>query len=325
MKPFEYIRAGSVAEAIQIRSADPTSKFLAGGSNLVDLMKYDVESPARLVDITHLPLAKIEATEDGGLMIGAMVRNSDCAANDRVKRDYKILSDAILAGASPQLRNMATTGGNLLQRTRCYYFYDTAFPCNKRQPGSGCPAIEGFNRIHAIFGQGDQCIAVYPSDMAVALALLDATIHVEGPDGKREISMDNFHVLPGNTPQIENTLKPGELILGVELPKPARLKTVYIKVRDRSSYAFALVSVAAGIRQSGGKIEEMRLALGGVSAKPVRLFGTEREFKGEPANDDTFRSIAEAALAGARGYEHNAFKVELAKRTIIKALREVTA
>ncbi len=319
MNPFEYKRAGSVGEAI--REGQPVgAKFLGGGTNLIDLMKYDVEEHDKLVDVTRLPLAKTTESE-GGLMVGALVKNSDLAQDPRVLGRYGVVSKAILQGASPQLRNLATTGGNLLQRTRCYYFYDTALPCNKREPGSGCGAVGGFNRIHAILGQSDQCIATHPSDMAVAMRVLDAVVMVEGPKGKRSIPIADFHRLPGDTPQIDTNLQHGELITGVMLPSAAaHTKGTYVKVRDRQSYAFALVSVAAIVDATG----KFRLALGGVAHKPWRAEKAEAYLAGKPMTKENFRAAAEAELADAKGYEHNAFKIELAKRTIVRALTEVS-
>jgi xanthine dehydrogenase YagS FAD-binding subunit len=305
------------------------AKFLGGGTNLVDLMKLNVERPRTLVDLTHLHIAEIVDTDSGGLMVGALVRNSDLANHAKVVAGYPLLSQALLSGASPQLRNMATTGGNLMQRTRCYYFMDTAFPaCNKRVPGSGCAAIEGFNRIHAILGQTDKgpesaesCIATNPSDMNVALVALRATVHVQGPKGKRVIPMAEFHRLPGRTPQLDTTLRSDELILGVELPKPLFAKNSwYLKARDRQSYAFALVSVAAGLELDGGRITSAALALGGVAHKPWRSMEAEKALVQSAPSRKTFQQAAEAALEGAKGYEHNAFKIELAKQSIVRAL-----
>jgi xanthine dehydrogenase YagS FAD-binding subunit len=325
MRPIEYERARSVADAIRAHARDPESKFLGGGTNLIDLMKYEVEHPARLIDITHLPLAKIDALPNGGLRIGALVRNSDLAADPRIARDYRVLSEALLAGASPQLRNMATTGGNLLQRTRCYYFYDVALPCNKRDPGSGCGALGGQNRIHAILGQSDACIATHPSDMAVALAALEAIVQVQGPRGARAIPLADFHRLPGNTPQIDTTLQADELIVAVDLPppSPAARQSHYLKVRDRASYAFALVSAAVALDASGGTIRDARFALGGVAHKPWRVREAEQALVGASAGDAAFRKAAEIALSGAQGYEHNTFKIELAKRTVVRAFTEL--
>ncbi len=324
MKAFEYQRAGSVGEAI--RSASDGSKFLGGGTNLVDLMKYNVEEPSKLIDVTRLPLAKIEDLPGGGLRIGALVKNSDLAADHRVFERYRMLSQAILNGASPQLRNLATTGGNLMQRTRCGYFYDTAFPCNKRTPGSGCSAIQGQNRMHAILGQSDACIAVNPSDMCVALAALDAVIQVEGPKGKRSIPILEFHRLPGDTPNLDTNLGHGELIWAVDLPPlPKEVQTHYVKVRDRNSYAFALTSAAVGMHVGGvdPTIRAARIALGGVSHKPWRAQEAEKALVGMPATRESFRHAAEFALTGAKGYEHNDFKVELAKRTIVRAFMDL--
>jgi len=316
MNAFEYKRAASVAEALGEKGT-----FLAGGTNLIDLMKYDVESHDKLVDVTRLPLSKIGEMPGGGLSIGALVRNSDLAADPRIVKSFGVLSKAILQGASPQLRNLATTGGNLLQRTRCYYFYDTALPCNKREPGSGCGALEGFNRIHAILGQSEQCIAVHPSDMAVAMRVLDAVIMVEGAKGKRSLHIADFHRLPGATPQQDTNLAPGELITSVALPHIAtHTKSTYIKVRDRQSYAFALVSCAAIVDQAG----RYRLALGGVAHKPWRAEKAEEYLAGKPKTPETFRAAAELELKDAHGYEHNAFKIELAKRVIVRALTEIS-
>ncbi len=324
MKTFDYVRAATVGEAVKLAQESPQARFLAGGTNLIDLMKYGAEAPDRLIDVSRLPLAKIEATHEGGMRIGALVRNSDLAADHRVMERYPVLAQALLNGASPQLRNMATTAGNLMQRTRCYYFYDTALPCNKRVPGSGCPAIEGFNRIHAILGQSDSCIAVFPSDMSVALAVLDATINVEGPNGPRAIPVLDFHRLPGDTPQTDNVLTQGEMIVSVDLPPlPAARSSHYLKVRDRASYAFALVSAAVLLKVGDGKVAEARLALGGVAHKPWRAQEAEHALVGMPANTDSFRQCAELALKEAKGYRHNEFKIELAKRTIVRAFQNV--
>ncbi len=321
MNPFKYERVNAAEQAIQAVSA-PGSKYLGGGTNLLDLMKYEVERPATLVDITRLPLSEVTPTSSGGILIGAMMCNSVLANHPLVVKDYPILSQALLSGASPQLRNMATTGGNLLQRTRCYYFMDTAFPaCNKRSPGSGCAAINGFNRIHAILGTSDACIATNPSDMNVALAALDATIHVEGSRGKRAIRFEDFHRLPGHTPQIETSLRTEELITAIELP-PARFSanSTYLKVRDRQSYAFALVSVAAGLEILGGQIKSAGLALGGVAHKPWRSVQAEKSLEGTAAGAEAFRKAADITLAGAKAFEHNGFKIELARQNIVRAL-----
>lgn len=323
MKPFEYARAGSVADAVRQGTAEQTM-FLGGGTNLVDLMRYGVENPDRLVDVTHLSLTRIEDIGHGGLRIGALVRNSDLAADPRVLQRYPVLAQAILDGASPQVRNMATTGGNLLQRTRCAYFNDTGFPCNKREPGSGCPAVAGFNRMHAILGASDKCIAVHPSDMAVALRLLDATIQVEGPKGKRTLPIAELHRLPGDTPERDTTLEHGELITSIELPALALAKSSrYVKVRDRASFAFALVSVAAALHAEGGTVRSARFALGGVAPKPWRVEEAEAALVGKPPTPETFRAAAEIALTGAKGYGHNDFKIELAKRTVVRAFSEL--
>jgi len=285
-----------------------------------------VEQPAQLVDINRLALTKVEELpNDGGVRIGALVRNSDLAENDLIKSRYPLLSEALLSGASPQLRNLATTGGNLLQRTRCYYFYDPAFPmCNKRAPGSGCGALEGYNRIHAILGQSEQCIATHPSDMCVALAALEAVVRVQGPQGERTIAFEEFHRLPGDTPNVETSLQPNELITAVDLPSlPFAQRSHYLKVRDRASYAFALVSVATALEMDGGTIKRARLALGGVAHKPWRARKAEQILTGKPPNEQSFRAAAEADLAEAKGYKYNSFKIELAKRAIIQALSTV--
>ena len=321
MNPFAYQRATAPTEALHA-IATKDSKFLGGGTNLIDLMKYGVEQPTTLIDVTHLDLIKVENTPSGGVIVGAMVRNSDLANHQLIRQSYPLLSQALLSGASPQLRNMATTGGNLMQRTRCYYFMDTAFPaCNKRTPGSGCAAIHGFNRIHAILGASSECIAVNPSDMSVALAALNATIHVTGPKGKRTIAIADFHRLPGTTPQLDTNLHPDELITAVELPISKFAKhSYYLKVRDRQSYAFALVSVAAGLEMSSNTIQSAGLALGGVALKPWRSLEAEKFLVGTVASGDAFRKAADLAVAGAKPYEHNAFKVELARQSIVRAL-----
>lgn len=326
MNPFAYQRATSPDQALHA-VASKGSKFLGGGTNLVDLMKYDVEHPTTLVDVTHLDLTQI-TTNGGNTSVGALVRNSDLANHQAIRDNYPLLSQALLSGASPQLRNMATTGGNLLQRTRCYYFMDTAFPaCNKRVPGSGCAAIQGHNRIHAILGQTDEgptsaatCIATNPSDMSVALAALGASVEVQGAKGKRTIPFTDFHRLPGKTPQLDTNLKTDELITGITLPAPRFAKNShYLKVRDRNSYAFALVSVAAGLEMEGSTIKSAGLALGGVAHKPCRSVEAEKSLAGASANPESFRKAADLALTGARGYEHNAFKIEMAKQAIVRA------
>jgi xanthine dehydrogenase YagS FAD-binding subunit len=326
MNPFAYTRATDANQAVA-DVTKPHTKFLGGGTNLIDLMKMGVETPARLIDINKLPLVQIEDRQSQGVRIGALARNSDVAEHKLIKSRYPVLSEALLSGASPQLRNMATVGGNLLQRTRCYYFYDPAFPqCNKRNPGSGCGALEGFNRVHAILGQSDQCIATHPSDMCVALAALDAVVRVQGPKGEREIPFADFHRLPGSTPNMDTNLQPDELITAVDLPSiPFATRSHYLKVRDRASYAFALVSVAAIIDIDQSKnIKAARLALGGVAHKPWRASKTEQALAGKTADDKTFRAAAEVELATARGYKHNSFKIELAKRAIVRALITVT-
>jgi xanthine dehydrogenase YagS FAD-binding subunit len=327
MNRFTYARPGDVAEAVREIATDPTARFIAGGTNLLDLMKYNVEKPTRLIDVTRLPgLDTIEETDDGGLRIGALVSNSDAAYDSRVAERYPLLASAILAGASPQLRNAATTGGNLLQRTRCYYFYDPATACNKREPGSGCPAKEGVNRIHAILGASDSCIATNPSDMCVALAALEAVVHVAGPKGERRIPMAEFHRLPGDTPQQDSTLAQDELILAVELPRPAfAAHSTYLKLRDRLSYAFALVSVAAALEMDAGKIVQARIALGGVAHKPWRRPDAEALLQGSTPGEDAFRAAADLMVEGAIGQTHNAFKINLARKAVIRALAQAAA
>jgi xanthine dehydrogenase YagS FAD-binding subunit len=325
MKPFAYTRATNLDTAIQTVGRDQTAKFIAGGTNLLDLMKENLEQPDRLVDITRLELARIE-DRSGGLRLGALARNSDTANHPLVRQRYPLISQAILAGASPQLRNAATNGGNLLQRTRCYYFYDTAMPCNKREPGTGCGALEGYNRIHAIFGTSPQCIATHPSDMAVALAALEAVIQVEGPQGERSIPIAEFHRLPANTPQIDTNLRKGELITAIDLPATSAVfagRSTYLKLRDRASYAFALVSVAAGLDIQNGTIRQARVAMGGVAHKPWRAVEAERILTGARATEATFRQAAEATMREARGYKYNRFKIEMGKRAIARALMTV--
>ena len=321
MRSFTFTRARSVDAAVS--DIDGATKFIAGGTNLLDLMKADVMRPARLVDINHLPLKEIEETGNGGLRLGALATNADTAYDDRVQQRYPLLAKAILAGASAQLRNMATTGGNLLQRTRCYYFYDTGTPCNKREPGSGCGALTGVNRIHAILGASEHCIAVHPSDMCVALAALDATIHVTGPGGSRAIPIADFYRLPGDTPHLDTNLQADEIVTAIELPpKGFAEHSTYLKTRDRNSYAFALVSAAAALEIDGGTIKEARLALGGVAHKPWRNGQAEAMLVGKPATAESFRPVAQAVLRGAKGYQHNAFKIDLAESVIVRALEE---
>ncbi|WP_029007395.1 FAD binding domain-containing protein [Azospirillum halopraeferens] len=322
MRPFRYARAAHLDDAIAAGSESGTA-FVAGGTNLFDLMKADVLRPDTLVDVSRLPLDTIDDTPDGGLRLGALARNADTAYDPRVQSRYPMLARAILAGASPQLRNMATNGGNLMQRTRCYYFYDTATPCNKRAPGSGCGAIGGVNRIHAILGASPSCIAVHPSDLCVALAALAATVRVTGPDGERTVPFAAFHRLPGDTPERDTTLEPGELITAIDLPPQGfAAHSTYLKVRDRASYAFALVSVAAALDIDGGTIREARLALGGVAHKPWRDSGAEAALAGKPATPATFAEAAGIVLRDARAHDHNAFKIGLARRAIVRALTE---
>jgi xanthine dehydrogenase YagS FAD-binding subunit len=331
MHTFEFERAtdseAAVATAAQAKTAQQGAdvRFIAGGTTLLDLMKLNVETPARVVDINRLPLDSIEATPDGGLKIGATVRNSDLANHPTVKRDYAVLSQAILSGASAQLRNMATTAGNLVQRTRCVYFRDTAMPCNKREPGTGCPAITGANRMLAILGTSEHCIATNPSDMCVAMAALEATIHVQGPNGARAIPIRDFHLLPGSTPDRETVLEPGDLITHVTLPPPvAGSRQVYLKLRDRASYEFALASAAVVLTVAGGKVTRARIALGGVGTKPWRSPEAEAALVGQPVNQTSFRNAAEAALRDARPQSENGFKIELAKRCLTHALQMAT-
>ena len=328
MHTFEFIRpadsATAVATAAQAKTAQQGAdvRYLAGGTTLIDLMKLNVETPARVIDINRLPLNTIEPTPDGGLKIGATVRNSDLANHPVVQRDYAVLSQALLAGASAQLRNMATTAGNLLQRTRCVYFRDTAMPCNKRDPGTGCPAITGSNRTLAILGTSEHCIATNPSDMCVAMAALEAVIHVLGSKGSRAIPIGDFHLLPGKTPDRETVLQPGDLITHVTLPPPvAGSKQIYLKLRDRASYEFALASAAVVITIAGRNVTRVRIALGGVGTKPWRSPEAEAALVGQPANPANFRKAAEAALRGAKPQSENAFKIELAKRCLTHALQ----
>lgn len=329
MNRFSYHRAETLADAISHLRSNPAAAIIAGGTNLVDLMKYEVERPGELVDVTRLDeLRGISETQDGGLRIGALVPNSDVAYDERITERYPLLAHAVLAGATPQLRNAATTGGNLNQRTRCYYFNDVATPCNKREPGSGCGAIGGVNRIHAILGASDHCIATNPSDMCVALAALDATVEVVGPEGERQIAFAEYHRLPGDEPQRDNTLRQGEIVVAVTLPGEASDfagNYTYLKLRDRLSYAFALVSVAAALQLDGGRIVAARLALGGVAHKPWRKSEAEEALVGMTADEPSFSRAAEILLAGARPHEHNAFKVDLARRAIVRALSQAAA
>ncbi len=323
MTPFTYARAEDVPAAIRLAGMAGT-KYLGGGTNLVDLMREGIEHPAALVDVTGLS-RDITESADGGLMIGAAATNTDLAAHRAVRVRYPLLTRAILAGASGQIRNMATVGGNLLQRTRCTYFYDEAARCNKREPGTGCDAIDGFNRIHAILGASPSCVATHPSDMAVALVALDAIVHLDGPGGARTLPLAELHRLPDGTPQIETHLRPGELITAIELPAlPFAAHSTYRKVRDRASYAFALVSVAAAIDVEDGEVRDVRLALGGVAHKPWRAWQAEEMLRGGPASAAAFRAAAEAELAPATGLRDNSFKIELARRTIVAILEELT-
>ena len=323
MIEFRFSRATNVADAVRQIAASPGAKFVAGGTNLVDLMKMDVEKPAKLIDVTRLPLDKVEETPGGGLRIGALVRNTDLAYHPVVERRYPVLSSALLAGASQQLRNMASVGGNLLQRTRCAYFYDVATPCNKREPGSGCSAIGGINRMNAILGTSEACIAVHPSDMCVALTVLEAKVRVTGPRGEREIPFADFHRLPGDTPQRDTNLNADELITAIDLPaKGFSANYTYLKIRDRLSYAFALVSVAVGLELDGGNIREARFALGGVAHKPWRKAEAESALRGKAANEVAFAQAADIVLRDAKGFGHNTFKIDLARRTIVRALSQ---
>jgi xanthine dehydrogenase YagS FAD-binding subunit len=325
MKTFKYTRATDPASAVRMVSANSEAKFLAGGTNLIDLMKEYVERPGELVDVSSLSLAQISSTAHG-ISIGALAKNATTANHPLVRQNYPLLSMAILAGASGQLRNMATNGGNLMQRTRCQYFYDLAMPCNKREPGSGCGALGGLNRIHAIFGYSDKCVATYPGDMANALYALDAVLKVRGRNGQeRGIPIQDFHRLPGDTPERDNNLQHGELIVAIDLPKNSFAeKSYYLKVRDRASYAFALVAVAAALETSGNDIKQARVVLGGVAHKPWRSTEAERVLVGKPATERTFQAAAEAALKDAKPLAHNGYKVELGKRAIVLALHRAT-
>jgi xanthine dehydrogenase YagS FAD-binding subunit len=321
MQAFRFTQAKTVDAA----ALDPDGRFVAGGTTLIDLMKLDVETPKQVVDINLLPLDRVEASADGGLKIGAMVRNSDLANHADVKERYAVLSQALLSGASPQVRNMATTAGNLLQRTRCYYFRDTAYACNKRQPGSGCPAMDGFNRIHAVLGTSEQCVATHPSDMAVAMMALEATVHTRGAKGERAIALDEFYLVPGSTPDRENVLDPGELITYVTLPKlAAGTRSYYLKLRDRAQYEFALASAAVVAQVNGGRVQRVRIALGGVATKPWRSREAEAVLEGKAADERNFRAAADAAMRGAKPLRDNGFKIELAKRALVRALTVTT-
>jgi xanthine dehydrogenase YagS FAD-binding subunit len=329
MRPFDYSAATSSADAARMVAADPNARFIAGGTTLVDLMKLEVETPDRLVDLNMLAdkepaLAQISELPDGGVRIGALVRNSDTAWNTTIKSRFPVLSEALLAGASGQIRNMATVGGNLLQRTRCWYFRDTAMPCNKREPGSGCSAISGHNRMHAVLGTSNQCIATNPGDMPVAMAALGAVVRVRGANGERTIPITDFHVVPGTHPERETVLRHGELITAVDIPALAYgQRSHYRKVRDRASYAFALASAAVALDVQGGIIRNSRIALGGIATKPWRSMDAERQLVGKRASAEAFRAAADVALSGAVPRSENAFKIELAKRTLVRALTTV--
>jgi xanthine dehydrogenase YagS FAD-binding subunit len=322
MKSFKHSIATDAANAVRTVAANREAKFLAGGTNLIDLMKEYVERPSELVEISRLSLSQIRTTSNG-ISIGALAKNADTANHPLVRQNYPLLSMAILAGASAQLRNMATNGGNLMQRTRCQYFYDIAMPCNKREPGTGCGALQGLNRIHAIFGYSDKCVATYPGDMATALYALDAVVRVRGTNGReRTIPVQDFHRLPGETPEKDNNLEHGELIVAIEMPKNNFVnKSYYLKVRDRASYAFALVSVAAALETSGGNITQARIVLGSVAHKPWRVVEAEKALIGKPATEGNFKAAAEAALKDAKPLEHNVYKVELGKRAVVLALQ----
>ncbi|MBA3715978.1 MAG: xanthine dehydrogenase family protein subunit M [Pyrinomonadaceae bacterium] len=328
MRPFKYSRASDAGAAVQTVSANANAKFLAGGTNLIDLMKEDVMRPNELVDITRLNLTQIKIISDGankgGVTIGGLAKNTDTANHPLIRENFPLLTRAILAGASGQIRNMATNGGNLLQRTRCSYFYDTAMPCNKREPNSGCGALEGINRMHAIFGYSEKCVAVHPSDMCVALVALDATVKIQGTDGKeKSILFADFHRLPGVTPENDTNLQHGELITAIELPRNNFAdKSYYLKVRDRASYAFALVSVATALEMNGDNIQQARIAMGGVAHKPWRATEAEKFLVGKAATEANFKAAAETEMRNAKPLEHNKFKVELGKRAVVRALTQ---
>ncbi len=325
MQPFKYTKTTDVIATTKLLAANTRAKILAGGTNIIDLMKEDVERPDELVDITNISLAEIKINPAGGVSIGAVARNTDTANHQLIRENYPLLTQAILAGASAQIRNMATNGGNLNQRTRCPYFYDVAMPCNKREPGSGCGAFEGENRMQAIFGWSDKCVAVHPSDMCVALAALDAVVIVQGPTGNRSIPFTAYHRLPGDTPEKDNTLNAGEVILSIDIPTNSfQNNSYYLKVRDRSSYAFALISVAAALEISGGNITQARIALGGVAHKPWRTTEAEKYLVGKPANENSFKEAAIIAMKDARPLKHNSYKPMLATRAIARALMQAT-
>lgn len=323
MHPFAYSCPANIDEAMSQTAKSQQAQIIAGGTTMIDLMKLNVLHPETLVDISQLGLKNLEK-RGSSVFIGALVSNSDLAHNSIIKEEFPVLSEALLSGASTQLRNMATVGGNIMQRTRCYYFRDTAMPCNKREPGSGCPAIEGFNRMHAVLGGSDSCVATHGSDMCVALVALDAVAHLKGPKGTRKVAIEDFHLLPGQTPQHENVLEPGEIISEIELPeRPFAKLSHYLKVRDRASYAFSLSSVAVAVEMASGKIKSCRVALGGVATKPWRAQEAEKLLTGNAASDALFQKVAQAALAGAKPLKNNGFKIELTKRTIVRALKVV--
>jgi xanthine dehydrogenase YagS FAD-binding subunit len=323
MNSFTLTQAAAIDEAVRDKASHDGSAYLGGGTNLIDLMKENVSRPTHLTSLGHLPLAQIENLPDGGLRLGALATNADTAWHPEVEARYPLLSQTILAGATPQLRNMATNGGNLLQRTRCYYFYDLATPCNKREPGSGCSAIDGYNRVCGVLGTSESCIATHPSDMCVALAALEAVVRVQSPDGERTIKFEDFHRLPGDKPEVDNTLNPGELVTAIELPAEGYAKNfTYLKLRDRASYAFALVSVAVGLTMEGDTIKKARFALGGVAHKPWRDQEAEKMLKGQKASPDLFRQVAAKVFAEAKGYGSNSFKIELGRRAIVRALKQ---
>lgn len=323
MNRFSFVTAGDVDDAVETLTQNRAAKVIGGGTNLLDLMKENVERPDELVDVNHTGMDRIEKLDNSGLRLGASVTNADTAYHPLVEKHYPLLSKAILAGASAQLRNAATDGGNLMQRTRCYYFYDVTTPCNKRTPGSGCGAINGYNRIHAILGWSEQCIATHPSDMCVALRALDAVVNVKGTKGERQIPIADFHRLPGDTPWLDNNLQPDEIITSIDLPANGFNKNyVYLKLRDRLSYAFALVSVAAALDMEGSLVKQARLALGGVAHKPWRVEEAESLLVGKKGSEEVYRNVADKILQGAKGFAHNNFKIDLAKRAIVRALTE---
>ena len=323
MNSFTLTQASAIEEAVRDFAGHDGAAYLGGGTNLIDLMKENVSRPTHLTSLGHLPLTRIEALPDGGLRLGALVTNNATAYDEQVQARYPLLSQTILAGATPQLRNMATNGGNLLQRTRCYYFYDLATPCNKREPGTGCSAAGGYNRVCGVLGTSESCIATHPSDMCVALAALEAVVRVQGPDGERTIKFEDFHRLPEDQPEIDNTLKTGELITGIDLPAEGYADHfTYLKLRDRSSYAFALVSVAVGLKMEGSTIKKARFALGGVAHKPWRDQEAEQMLEGQTASPDLFRQVAAKVFEKAKGYGSNSFKIELGRRAIVRALKQ---